>query len=70
MSDCIAVRYGRVPKRSRDLGVNDENPTNVRATPTPSTPITPTTPQLCSFHEQVRSNKIIATMKFEIYPDF
>lgn len=47
-----AVRYGRVPKRSREL--NDENPMNVRVSthnnnaPTPSTPITPTTPQLCS----------------------
>ncbi|KAG4072857.1 hypothetical protein HA402_002600 [Bradysia odoriphaga] len=40
------VRYGRVPKRSRELCGNDDN-TSVRVT-TPTTPLTPTTPQMCS----------------------
>lgn len=48
-----AVRYGRVPKRSRELGGNDQSPMNARVTAhnntsTPTTPVTPTTPQLCS----------------------
>lgn len=48
-----AVRYGRVPKRSRELSGNDESPMNARVTAhnntsTPTTPVTPTTPQLCS----------------------
>lgn len=45
------MRYGRVPKRSRELSGSEENPTSIRvSTPssTPSTPITPTTPQMCS----------------------
>ncbi|XP_037040398.1 ecdysone-induced protein 78C isoform X2 [Bradysia coprophila] len=41
-----SVRYGRVPKRSRELCGNDDN-TSVRVT-TPTTPLTPTTPQMCS----------------------
>lgn len=47
----LAVRYGRVPKRSRELSGSEENPSSIRvSTPssTPSTPITPTTPQMCS----------------------
>lgn len=40
------MRYGRVPKRSREIcGVGDEP--NVRVS-TPTTPLTPTTPQMCS----------------------
>lgn len=50
-NNLLAVRYGRVPKRSRELSGSEENPTSIRvSTPssTPSTPITPTTPQMCS----------------------
>lgn len=46
MLQFIAVRYGRVPKRSRELCGNDDN-TSIRVT-TPTTPLTPTTPQMCS----------------------
>lgn len=45
-----AVRYGRVPKRTRELSGSEET-TNVHVTTpgsTPSTPATPTTPQMCS----------------------
>lgn len=40
-----AVRYGRVPKRSREICGADES--NIRVA-TPTTPLTPTTPQMCS----------------------
>lgn len=46
-----AVRYGRVPKRSRELSGSEDNPPSMRvSTPcsTPSTPMTPITPQMCS----------------------
>lgn len=45
------MRYGRVPKRSRELSGSEDHPTNTRvSTPSsaPTTPITPTTPQMCS----------------------
>lgn len=51
LNNLLAVRYGRVPKRSRELSGSEENPSSIRvSTPssTPSTPITPTTPQMCS----------------------
>lgn len=40
-----SVRYGRVPKRSRELNGTDDP--NIRVS-TPGTPNTPTTPQMCS----------------------
>lgn len=48
-----AVRYGRVPKRTRELSGNDDSSMTARITAhnntsTPATPVTPTTPQLYS----------------------
>ena len=43
-----AVRYGRVPKRSREISGNEDPNVRVQTPSTPSTPITPTTPQMCS----------------------
>ncbi|CAD7083237.1 unnamed protein product [Hermetia illucens] len=40
-----SVRYGRVPKRSRELNGTDDSSIRVS---TPGTPNTPTTPQMCS----------------------
>jgi nuclear receptor subfamily 1 group D protein 3 len=53
-----SVRYGRVPKRSRDLTGNDEPllNNNIIRVNTPTTPSTPTTPQMCSIATTPESN--------------
>lgn len=68
-----AVRYGRVPKRSRELGGNDETTTtstttNVRVS-TPSTPNTPTTPQMCSVATPPEFNGIVSDPESGGSPD-
>lgn len=62
----LAVRYGRVPKRTREVSGSDDNPTTIHvSTPTstpstPITPITPTTPQMCSVASPTEIQPIVA----------